>query len=128
MDADRVALHQVHPAKLGADITASVVSNFLLWRHDLRSGLAVRVALPMLGSALVLGFANLEPLRDKPQGAYVLANMPPSAMAVRLAGDVVMAAGSWRRSPRMILVGIIVIVAGWSHGLVASGPAEPSSL
>jgi hypothetical protein len=67
------------------------VSNVLLWRHLLRAGLAVRLALPVLGSALVLRFADLEPLRETPAGAYVLANMPLSAMAVRLAGDVMMA-------------------------------------
>jgi hypothetical protein len=29
--ADKVLVHQVHPVKIGADLTASVVSNVLLW-------------------------------------------------------------------------------------------------
>jgi hypothetical protein len=119
MDNDLVALHQVHPAKLAADITASVVSNALLWRHSVAAGLLVRVGLPMAGSAVVLRFADVERLRDTRAGAYVLADMPPSAMAVRLAGDFVMAIGSWRHSPALIGAGMVIVLAGWSHGLLA---------
>lgn len=116
MDDDLVALHQVHPAKLAADISASVVSNALLWRHSLATGLLVRVGLPIAGSVVALRFADVERLRHTRAGAYVLAEMPSSAIAVRLAGDVVMAVGSWRRSPALICAGLAVVLAGWSHG------------
>jgi hypothetical protein len=30
--ADKAVVHQVHPVKIGADVTASVISNTLLWK------------------------------------------------------------------------------------------------
>ena len=42
MDSQALLLHQVHPAKLGTDITAAAVSTMLLWRHHLWPGLLVR--------------------------------------------------------------------------------------
>ena len=60
--ADKVLVHQVHPAKIGADVTASVVSNVLLWRARPKPALAVRVLLPLAGSAAVLGLADLDAL------------------------------------------------------------------
>ena len=41
--ADKVLVHQVHQAKAGVDVTASVVSNILLWRARPKAALAVRV-------------------------------------------------------------------------------------
>jgi hypothetical protein len=40
--ADRVLVHQVHPAKIGADVAASVVSNALLWQARPKAAIAVR--------------------------------------------------------------------------------------
>jgi hypothetical protein len=44
--------------------------------------------------------------------------MSPTAMAVRLAGDLVMAIGSWYRRPPLIALGLLIVAAGWSRGLV----------
>jgi len=63
----------------------------------------------------------VEPLRETAAGRYLLAHMPPSAVAVRLAGDVVMAVGSWRRRPLWIALGLLVVAAGWSQGLIDGG-------
>jgi hypothetical protein len=115
---DRVLLHQVHPVKLAADISASLISNTLLWRHRLVAGIVTRYALPIAGSVIVLSAADVEGLRGTAAGRYVLANMSPAAVAVRLAGDVVMALGSWYRRPRLIGLGLLIVVAGWSQGLL----------
>jgi hypothetical protein len=115
---DRVLLHQVHPVKLAADISASLVSNTLLWRHRPLAGIVIRYALPVVGSAVVLSFADVERLRDTAAGRYVLATMSPGAMVVRLAGDVVMGVGSWYRRPPLIALGLLIVAAGWSQGLV----------
>jgi hypothetical protein len=114
---DRLLSHQVLPAKLAVDVAASFVSNALLWRHHLGLGLLVRFGLPLVGSALVLSFADGEGLRSTPAGAYVLAAMPPGAMAARLAGDALMAVGSWHHQPPAIAAGLLIVVASWSHGL-----------
>jgi hypothetical protein len=39
--ADKVLVHQVHPAKLGADVTASLVSNVLLWKAQPKNAVAL---------------------------------------------------------------------------------------
>ena len=115
---DRVRLHQIHPLKLAADISASMISNALLWQHRPVPGLVTRYALPVVGSAIVLSSADVDRLRDTAAGRYVLANMSPAAIAVRLAGDVVMAVGSWYRRPPLIAFGLVIVAAGWSEGLL----------
>jgi hypothetical protein len=127
---DRVLLHQVHPLKLAADISASLISNTLLWRHRPVAGIVTRLALPIAGSAIVLSAVDVERLRETTAGRYVLANMSPAAMAVRLGGDVLMALGSWYRRPRWIGLGLLLVAAGWSEGLVryAVGRRNVSSL
>lgn len=117
MPTDAVLLHQVHPVKLGFDITASVVSNFLLWRHRLGWGILTRYLLPPIGSAVVLRYGEVAALERTPRGRYVLEHMPPETTVLRLAGDAVMAVGAWRRRPSWMVAGTLLVVAGWSHGL-----------
>ena len=118
VNRDRLLLHQVHPVKLAFDVTASTLSGVLLWRRRTGPGIAVRYVLPVIGSAVVLRWADVDRLRDRARGRYVLTNMPASAQIVRLAGDTVIAYGSWRRRPAVILVGLVVVVGGWSLGLL----------
>jgi hypothetical protein len=117
IDRDAILVHQVHPVKLAFDISASAVSNVLLWQHRLGAGLVSRYLLPVMGSALVLGFADLDKLRDTRRGRYVLQHMPPASTALRLGGDTLMAVGAWRRKPSWLLAGALTVVAGWSHGV-----------
>jgi hypothetical protein len=49
--------------------------------------------------------------------------MPPAAQAVRLAGDAVTIVGAWQRNGFLIAAGAVIVVAGWSHGLVVRTPA-----
>jgi hypothetical protein len=113
--ADKVLLHQAHPAKIAADVTASVVSDVLLWKARPKAALAVRVLLPVTGSLAVLGLADLDALASTARGRYVLAHMPPTAQALRLAGDALMGLGARRRSFPLLLTGAAVIAAGWMH-------------
>jgi len=115
--SEKILVHQVHPAKVGADVTASVVSSVLLWRRRPKAAVVVRVVLPVAGSAVVLGLADLDALARTRRGRYVLTHMPPSAQAVRLAGDAVMGFGAHRRNVALLVTGAAMIVAGWSYGL-----------
>ncbi len=115
--ADKVLVHQAHPAKIGADVTASTVSNVLLWRGQPKAAGVVRVLVPVAGSAIVLCVADLDALAATRRGRYVLAHMPPSAQAVRLAGDALMALGAYRRSRGLLIAGAAAIAVGWSHAL-----------
>jgi hypothetical protein len=114
--AEGALLHQVHPAKIGADLTASIISNVLLWRSRPVTAVAVRYVLPIAGSAAVLAMADLDALARTRRGRYVLAHMPPAAQAARLAGDALMGLGAYRRSPTLFVSGAAVVVLGWSHG------------
>ena len=114
----RVLVHQVHPAKLAVDIGTSVLSNALLWRHRLVAGLFLRYASPVIGSALVLRFADLEEISRSRRGQYVLQHMPPAMVALRLAGDTLMAVGAWKHRPVCLAVGLLLVVLGWSDGIL----------
>jgi hypothetical protein len=116
MDRDAVLLHQVHPLKIAADVSASLISNVLLWRHQLGAALAVRILLPLAGSGAVMTMCDVESLRDTEAGRYVLEHMPSDAVAIRLAGDAVMAVGAWRRSLNTLGLGLLIVAVGWSHG------------
>ncbi len=115
--AEEVLIHQVHPVKLAFDISASVISNALLWQHKLAAGVVSRYVLPVVGSALVLRFADLDRLRQTTRARYVLEHMPTASTALRLGGDTLMAVGAWRRKPSWLVAGALVVAAGWSHGL-----------
>ena len=115
--ADGAVIHQVHTAKIGADVAASAVSAVLFWRGRPRAAVAVRIVVPAAGSAAVLYAADLDGLSRTRRGRYVLAHMPPAAQAVRLAGDAVMALGARRRRPVLLIAGAALIGAGWAHPL-----------
>ena len=117
--AEGALLHQVHPAKIGADLSASIISNVLLWRARPVTAVAVRYVLPIAGSAAVLAMADLDALARTRRGRYVLAHMPPTAQAARLAGDALMGLGAYRRNPALFVTGAAVVALGWSHGLLS---------
>ncbi len=117
MDRDRYLLHQVHAAKLATDITFGIVSTVLMWRHRVVSALVIAFLPAIVASALVL---RLDPsdLRDTRRGRYVLANMPPTAQAVRMLGQIFAWLAAYLRRPSGIVAGILITLSGWSFGLV----------
>jgi hypothetical protein len=126
VDAETILIHQVHPFKVAADVAASVVSNLLLWQHRLTPGLLARYVPPIVASALVIRFGNMDGLGRTRRARYVLEHMPPATTAIRLAGDAVMGVGSWRRRPAWIVAGAVVVAAGWSHGLLFESAGPPT--
>jgi len=119
MSKDEFVLHQVHWTKLAADGTASIVSLVLIWTGHRIVGLIVHFVPPIVASAL-LQRADTSPLRSTRRGRYVLEHMPPVAQAVRLVGDAVMTVGAWRRNGFLIAMGALIVLAGWSHGMLRS--------
>jgi hypothetical protein len=115
--AEGALIHQVHPAKMGADVAAAVVATALLWREHPKAAVAVRCVTPLAASAVVLSVADLDRLSRTRRARYVLAHMPPSAQAVRLAGDALIGLGAHRRNAPMLLAGAALVAAGWSHPL-----------
>jgi hypothetical protein len=118
--AERALYHQIHPAKLTADVTAELASTVLLWRHRLVAGLLVRLVPPVVASAIVMcRTADLERLRASAAGRYLRNHMTPQAQGVRAFGDVLTAVGAWRRRPVIIVAGATLIAGGWLAGLLA---------
>jgi hypothetical protein len=113
--AEGALLQQVHPGKISADLMASILSDVLLWRERPVTAVAVRYVIPLASSAAVLGLADLDALARTRRGRYVLAHMPPSARAARLAGDALMGLGAYRRNPPLFAAGIALVMFGWSH-------------
>jgi hypothetical protein len=109
--------HQVHPAKLGTDVAAAIVSFYFLWRHELILGLLLHFIPPPVASLIVMQYANLDGYKDSVLGAYILRYMTSAAQAARLVGDLIMVFASWFHSVRFIAMGLLIVMAAWSYGL-----------
>ena len=116
VDRQTYLLHQVHPAKLAADLSASVLSTGLFWRGRYLQAAVSASALPVAASLLVMR-GDCSRLKGTAAGRYVLAHMPPWAQAVRLGGAALMACGGWKRRPGLIALGLLVVAGGWCEGL-----------
>jgi hypothetical protein len=122
MNTEDLVLHQIHWTKLAADGAAEIVSLPLIWTGRRTLGLVVHFLAPAIASAVLL-CADTSRLRSTRRGRYVLKHMPPTAQAVRFAGDAVVTVGAWQRNSLLIAAGVLIVIAGWSHGLVVRTPA-----
>jgi len=118
MDRNIYLLHQVHPAKLATDISADVVSTWLMWQRRPRAALLLAHAAAALASATVTR-CDLSPLQTTRRGRYVLSHMPLSAQALRYLGQVLAWYAAYRHRPAGVALGHVLIAAGWSHGLLS---------
>jgi hypothetical protein len=113
---EKLLYHQIHPAKLAADIGGSLLSTSLMWRRKFGPALVAAFAPALLASALVWRFADLERLRQSPLGRYIRRFMTRQIEAWRFAGQVVMWLGAWYRQPWLILAGLAAVGAAWLSG------------
>ena len=113
---ERMLFHQVHPAKLGTDVAAAIVSFYFLWRHELILSLLIHFIPPPIASLIVMRYANLDGYKDSLLGAYLLRYMTSAAQAARLVGDLIMVFASWFHSVRLIAMGLLIVMAAWSYG------------
>ena len=114
---ERYAVHQVHPAKVASDVSASIASDVLFWQHRLVPGIVVMLV-PSVAVSTVLLRSDLEAYRESAAGRYVLLHMPPSMQLLRGVSAVVTAVGACRRSPVLVGIGYALTLLGWSHGLL----------
>jgi hypothetical protein len=117
VDRNTYLLHQIHSAKLATDISADVVSTWLMWHRQPRMALLLAHVPPALASATVTRW-DLSPLQATRRGRYVLIHMTPSAQALRYLGQIFVWHAAYRHRPAGIFLGHIIIAAGWSHGLL----------
>ncbi len=108
--------HQIHPAKLGVDVSTSLITTYLAWRHDLVWFLVLFLAPSVLISWLLVTYADLEPLQRFRLGAYVAKSMTPFWEVVRAIGQLAVWAAAWFRMPVGIVVGYLIIIVAWLNG------------
>lgn len=116
--AEKRLYHQIHPLKLTADISATIISLFFFWQHYLLIGLIIHFLLPVLGSFFVIKFVPLEKQKKSAFGKYIKKYMTGQVEAVRLAGDVVTIFGAWYQQWLVIFAGIVIIFGAWFYGKI----------
>jgi hypothetical protein len=123
----RVLVHQIHPLKLATDWGSAAVAAWLLWQHRLWVALSVGLAPPVVASAALLAWADLESYHRSRFGGYVEQHMPPAMEGVRLLGLALVWVGAWAHRTWLFPVGVLTVFAGWSHGLWQRAPRGPSA-
>ncbi len=113
---DKLLYHQIHPAKLAADVTGSLISTYLLWRRKFGPAMLSAFVPAVLASAFVLRFADLERLRQSFFGHYIRRFMTPRIEAWRFAGQVVMWLGAWYHQFWLIPAGVAIVITAWTSG------------
>lgn len=115
---EKILFHQVHPAKLATDVGCAVISLYFFWQHQLAVALLTHFIPPPVASAVVIRFANLEPIKQSRLGRYLSRDMTPAAQATRLAGDLIMIGAAWLQSPAGIAAGLLLVLSAWGYGLL----------
>jgi hypothetical protein len=115
---EKVLYHQIHPLKLGTDITSAIVSTYFLWVHNLPIGLLVMFIPAFVASGVLLATADLAWLRDSAVGRYLSWSMTHAMEALRFAGIVPMSFGAWFHQPLLIALGLAMVLFGWLRGVI----------
>ena len=118
--AEKILYHQIHPAKISTDIIATIPSLYLFWLHELVLGIVVALAPPIVASALIIRFVNLEKYKASALGRYASRYMTRKMQTLRLAGFIIMAIGVWFADFAFLLVplGLVTVLLGWSWGKI----------
>ena len=118
---ERLLYHQIHPLKLLTDCAAGFAALPLLWRRHLGAALLVMIVPPVLVSALIIRYVDLEPYRRSAFGRYVEEYMTAEMQGVRLAGYLIMSLGAWHRRLWPLPLGLLVVLFGWFRGMIFPG-------
>jgi hypothetical protein len=115
---EKVLYHQIHPAKLAADVGGSIVSTYLMWRRRFVAAMLAAFVPAVLASVLVIRYADLERRKHSRFGRYMRRYMDRRALdAWRFFGQVVMWVGAWYRVGKLVPIGVTTVVATWVSGL-----------
>jgi hypothetical protein len=114
---EKVLYHQIHPAKLAADVGASLVSTFLMWRRRFVAAMLAAFIPATIASVLVIRYADLEKRKRSPFGRYIGRYMNRRVEAWRFFGQVVVWVGAWYRVGKLVPIGVAIVVAAWASGL-----------
>jgi hypothetical protein len=114
---EKVLYHQIHPAKLAADVSGSIVSTYLMWRRRFAWAMLAAFVPAVLASVLVMRYADLERRKHSRFGRYVRLYMHRRILgAWRYFGQVVMWVGAWYRVGKLVPIGWAIVLAAWTSG------------
>jgi len=115
---EKVLYHQIHPAKLAADVSGSIVSTYLMRRRRFAWAMLAAFVPAVLASVLVIRYADLERRKHSPFGRYMQRYMDRRVVdAWRFFGQVLMWVGAWYRVGKLVPIGLATAVAAWVSGL-----------
>ena len=115
---EKVLYHQIHPAKLAADVGGSLASTYLMWRRRFVAAMLAAFVPAVLASVLVIRYADLERRKHSRFGRYMHRYMDRRVLdAWRFIGQVVMWVGAWHRVGKLVPTGLAIVVAAWASGV-----------
>jgi hypothetical protein len=117
---EKALYNQIHPLKLSTDILAAAISLYFFWLHRLLPALIVHFIPPLIASALLIRYADLEPIKESAFGRYIGRSMTRTIESIRLFGDLVMVVGVWVHDLMLLSAGLLVIIGAWCSGLLPS--------
>jgi len=114
---EKMLYHQIHPAKLAADVGGSLVSTYLMWRRRFAWAMLAAFVPAVVASVLVMAYADLERRKHSPFGRYMGRYMDRRVEEWRLFGQVVIWVGAWYRVGKLIPIGWAIVVAARASGV-----------
>lgn len=118
---EKILYQQIHPLKLLVDFCTGFYCCYLLWQHHIFLFLLLFLFPSVIVTFLLVRFASLENLKSSAFGRYVKKHMTTVVEAIRLVGQIIIWLGGWYHQAIIILVGFLVILAGWCKGLYRKG-------
>src|SRR5688572_25611671 len=115
---ERHLYHQIHPAKLGADLVSGVAAVLLLASGRPVLGLAFGLVVPVTASVVIIRRVDLEAQKRSRFGAYMKKFMTTSAQVQRVAGFGILCWAAWQGSYLSGVLGAALIVHAWTQGLL----------
>jgi hypothetical protein len=114
---EKVLYHQIHPAKLAADVGGSLASTYLMWRRRFVAAMLAAFVPAVVASVLVIRYADLEKRKHSPFGRYIGRYLDRRVEAWRFFGQVVVWVGAWYRVGKLVPIGVAIVVAAWASGV-----------
>ncbi len=113
---EKVLYHQIHPAKLAADIGGAFISYYFFWVHQPLIAIAAAFLPAIIGSIIVIRFADIEKIKMSPFGRR-MKNMSRGIEGLRFAGYIISAAGAWYNDALWIFLGLAFVAGCWVYVL-----------